>query len=133
MYFRLSLVPPLFLAKPSDSQKYICVHRLGYICCNAIFSLVKMCWQPAIWPSTTKYLLLTSAAFFWRPLQLQPLLPITIASLPTTQKHFDWAVFCLEEAGNSAQLSLTAILLKGEFYQCYKLCYNNYYGTLYLT
>ena len=27
-----------------------------------------------------------------RPLQLRPLLPITIASLPTTQKHFDWAV-----------------------------------------
>ena len=22
-----------------------------------------------------------------------PLLPITIASLPTTQKHFDWAVY----------------------------------------
>ena len=25
------------------------------------------------------------------PLQLQPLLPTTIASLSTTQKHFDWA------------------------------------------
>ena len=32
----------------------------------------------------------TSAAFFRRPLQLRSLLPITIASLPTTQKHFDW-------------------------------------------
>jgi len=55
------------------------------------FSPVKMCLQPAIWPPTMKYLLLTShlsdlysGRGYW-------LLPITIASLPTAQKHFDWA------------------------------------------
>ena len=37
----------------------------------------------------------------WRPndpLGFRPLLPITIASLPATQKHFDWAahVSCLD-------------------------------------
>ena len=62
-----------------------------------ILSPVKMCRQPAIWPSTTKYLLLTSHLSDLysgrRPLQLRPLLPITIVSLPTTQKHFDWAGF----------------------------------------
>ena len=34
-----------------------------------------------------------------RPLQLRSLLPITIASLPTTQKHFDWAGFIMEIRG----------------------------------
>jgi len=34
---------------------------------------------------------LARLVFMLRPLQLRPLLPITFASLPTTQKHFDWA------------------------------------------
>ena len=59
------------------------------------FSPVKMCRQPAIWLPTMKYLPLTSHLSDLysgrRPLQLQPLLPITIVSLPTTQKHFEWA------------------------------------------
>ena len=54
-----------------------------------------MCRQPAIWPPTTKCLPLTSHLSDlysgWRPLHFRPLLPITIVSLPTTQKHFDWA------------------------------------------
>lgn len=55
----------------------------------------KMCRQPATWLPTTRYLPLTSCLSDLysgrRPFQLWPLLPIAIASLPTTQKNFNWA------------------------------------------
>ena len=65
-----------------------------------------------------------------RPLQLRPLLPITIASLPTTQKHFDWAAagrkndsqkfFLLLGTGKSSWNKLekmTAILVQTLFWR----------------
>ena len=51
-------------------------------------SPVQMCWQLAIWPPTTKYLPLTSHLSDLYSGKGCWLLPITIASLPTTQKTF---------------------------------------------
>ena len=69
-----------------------CLLQLWYIqLIIASISPVKMCRQPAIWPLTTKYLLLTSHLSDLYSGRACCLLPITIASLPTTQKHFDWA------------------------------------------
>ena len=54
-------------------------------------SPVKMCWQLGIWPSTTKYQLLILHLLDFGLDEVRLLLPITIASLPTSQKDFDWA------------------------------------------
>ena len=70
-------------------------------------SPVKMCWQPAIWPPIMKYLLPMSHLTNLYSGRGWPLLPIAIASLPTTQKHFAWAAW-------AAQSEVPSVLIAWE-------------------
>ena len=89
-----------------------------------------MCWQPAIWPPTTKYLLLTSHLSDLYSGRGCWLLPITIASLPTTQKHFDWTwSYSISTEGQFRLLQRFTCML---YVQLYSLCVLVVFNTIIL-
>ena len=73
--------PELHTINFAGTPRTLCAHGMGN--------------EPNGWSAVT-----VTVGTRWRPnnpLQLWPLIPITIASLPTAKKHFDRAEHCLQE------------------------------------